>query len=414
MFSGSATSGLDSDRFSAEGAFGHNRQPQNETSDGWPRIGEAARQQDPNHQDNYGSSGFGSSSLLSGLERQRTNTNPASALLSSQDPSRVTSPEGTSQSCKSPALLHLTTTNLSTVLSSRSPMQGINGTIGQERPSGEGIPQPPGLDTLSAVRQSHFQRSSPQSAAATQQTLLFGKDPMDVSTPTSQSQGPQSLTQMLSSMSERDRFSLPGLMAMKTGPSADARSITQGQDIHNLGLDLRQATPLHTTFMSPFAAQGSAPPRPLETDFTLPDCYNVHNVIPLDQRINGFSEETLLYIFYSMPRDIMQEMVAEELMGRKWRFHKTEKMWLTRDEQAPAPVELEPGVRESGTYLWWDYRSWRKIRKQYVLRYDDLDDHLQKSSGLAGAMGNGLAIGNGSFNAVPGLERMAAGIGRGF
>jgi hypothetical protein len=106
MFSGSATTGIDSDRFSAEGAFGHNRQSQNETSDGWPRIGEAARQQDSAHQDNYGSSGFGSSSLLSGLERQRTNTNPTAALLGSQDPSRVTSPEGTSQSCTYNAFSH--------------------------------------------------------------------------------------------------------------------------------------------------------------------------------------------------------------------------------------------------------------------------------------------------------------------
>lgn len=295
-------------------------------------------------------------------------------------------------------------------------MQGINGTIGQERPSGDSITQPPGLDTLSAVRQSHFQRSSPQSATAAQQSsVLFGQDTMDISTPTSQSQGPQSLAQLLSNMSDKDKFSLPGFMAMNRGPSADARSITSGQDIHTLGLDLRQSTPLHTTFMGPFAAAGAAPPRPLETDFTLPDCYNVQNVIPIDQRINGFSDETLMYIFYSMPRDIMQEMVAEELMGRKWRFHKVEKMWLTRDESAPAPMELESGVKEQGTYLWWDYKSWRKVRRPYVLRYEDLDDHLQRSGGLAGGAMNGLAgIGNGSFNAVPGLERMAAGIGRGF
>ena len=295
-------------------------------------------------------------------------------------------------------------------------MQGINGTIGQERPSGDSIPQPPGLDTLSAVRQSHFQRSSPQSATAAQQSAVpFGQDTMDIHTTSSQSQGPQSLAQLLSNMSEKDKYSIPGFMALNRGPSADARSITSGQDIHTLGLDLRQSTPLHTTFMGPFAAAGAAPPRPVETDFTLPDCYNVHNVIPIDQRINGFSDETLMYIFYSMPRDIMQEMVAEELMGRKWRFHKVEKMWLTRDEQAPAPVEIESGVKEQGTYLWWDYKSWRKVRRAYVLRYEDLDDHLQRSGGLSGGALNGLGgIGNGSFNAVPSLERIAAGIGRGF
>lgn len=101
---------------------------------------------------------------------------------------------------------------------------------------------------------------------------------------------------------------------------------------------------------------------PLEQDFSLPSCYNVANIQPLSSRIPGFSDETLFYIFYSMPRDIMQELVAEELMGRKWRYHKLERCWLTRDETYPGPVDVERGVSERGVYLLWDHTSWKKIR----------------------------------------------------
>lgn len=101
---------------------------------------------------------------------------------------------------------------------------------------------------------------------------------------------------------------------------------------------------------------------PLEQDFAIPSCYNVANVQPLQSRIPSFSDETLFYIFYSMPRDVLQELVAEELMGRKWRYHKVERCWLTRDENYPGPVDVERGVSERGVYLWWDPASWKKIR----------------------------------------------------
>jgi CCR4-NOT transcription complex subunit 2 len=100
----------------------------------------------------------------------------------------------------------------------------------------------------------------------------------------------------------------------------------------------------------------------MQQDFTLPTCYTVANVQPLRTRIPSFSDETLFYIFYSMPRDIMQELVAEELMGRKWRYHKVERAWLTRDESYASPVEVERGVSERGVYLWWDTNAWKKVR----------------------------------------------------
>ncbi|KAF3482927.1 NOT2 family protein [Arthroderma uncinatum] len=132
--------------------------------------------------------------------------------------------------------------------------------------------------------------------------------------------------------------------------------------------------PLHQTFASPFISSNVSVP--LRPDFTLPGCYNVANVQPLQSRIPSFSDETLFYIFYSMPRDIMQELVAEELMGRKWRYHKVERAWLTRDDAYPSPVEVERGISERGVYLWWDTNTWKKVRREFILRYADLDNRL--------------------------------------
>lgn len=165
--------------------------------------------------------------------------------------------------------------------------------------------------------------------------------------------------------------------------------------------------PLHTSFASPFVA--SMPSLPMEQDFSLPACYSVANVQPLQSRIPSFSDESLFYIFYSMPRDIMQELAAEELMSRKWRYHKIERCWLTRDETYPGPVDVERNVSERGVYLLWDPTNWKKIRvcffrlprpfnclslnvmgavliqlqREFILRYEDLDNRLDPNRGVA-------------------------------
>jgi CCR4-NOT transcription complex subunit 2 len=180
-----------------------------------------------------------------------------------------------------------------------------------------------------------------------------------------------------------------------------------GQDLSALDTRINSSEPMYQSWTTPFTPN-APPPRPLESDYTLPDCYNVANVTPLRERISGFTEETLFYIFYSMPRDLMQVLVAEELIGRRWRYHKGEKQWLTRDESHELPREVDPGVSEIGYYLWWDEKQWKKIRKQHLLRYEDLENdgdnglmqHAAMSSmamaRTAGGMGLGAGMGSAS------------------
>jgi len=55
------------------------------------------------------------------------------------------------------------------------------------------------------------------------------------------------------------------------------------------------------------------PPRPPVPRFRLPDCYVVKNVQPIEAKIQSFNEETLMWIFYSCPQDVKQQMAAVEL-----------------------------------------------------------------------------------------------------
>lgn len=265
------------------------------------------------------------------------------------------------------------------------------------------------------VRPSDYTRPSPQISQG-----LTGLSPQNTfsgtanaASPSTAEQQEQSLQQILDGMSPQDRWGLAGLNAAFQGPDDFRRSLAVGQDLTDLGLRIDDPEPFLKTWTGPFASPDAAPPRPLNDDFSIPSCYSVQNVVPLRGRITCFSDETLFYIFYTQVKDIMQELVAEELMGRKWRFHIPMGMWMTRDENAQPPVEVEPGISESGTYWWWDFKAWQKVRKQFILKYSDLDDHLQRGTGV-GSVGGGALNSRTGFNAVPDLERMAAGMGRGF
>jgi CCR4-NOT transcription complex subunit 2 len=69
---------------------------------------------------------------------------------------------------------------------------------------------------------------------------------------------------------------------------------------------------LYATFTSPWADNNQAVGL-IEPEYHLPSCYNVQPPPPAQSKIGSFSDETLFYIFYSMPRDILQEAAAQEL-----------------------------------------------------------------------------------------------------
>ena len=175
-------------------------------------------------------------------------------------------------------------------------------------------------------------------------------------------------------MTEKDKFGMKGYVAEQDSASPAARTLMRGVDLPTLGINMGSQEPLLQTYPGPWASPNAAPLRPLDSEYTIPDCYTVKKIAPLSSRITGFVDETLFFIFYTMPRDFIQMQVATELVARKWRYHMREKQWLTRDDGSPNPVLLEDKVSEQGYYIWWDTKVWKKVRRVYTLRYEDLED----------------------------------------
>ena len=129
---------------------------------------------------------------------------------------------------------------------------------------------------------------------------------------------------------------------------------------------------LNSTFVSPFSENNVRDASNLEPEFTLPACYNVQPPPPAFTKVAEFHDETLFYIFYTHAKDMMQQVASIELFNRNWRYHKELGMWLTK-ESGSEPVQKTP-MLERGSYIFFDPKSWEKIKREFVLVYDQLED----------------------------------------
>ncbi|KII91068.1 hypothetical protein PLICRDRAFT_80682, partial [Plicaturopsis crispa FD-325 SS-3] len=173
-------------------------------------------------------------------------------------------------------------------------------------------------------------------------------------------------------MSAADRWGLLGLLAMiKSAPSdVDGGLSGVGTDLGTMGLDMGHSGNLYSTFITPWADQSAA--HIVEPDFHLPACYNVQPPPPGPNKAAAFSDETLFFMFYSNPRDALQEVAAQELWNRNWRFHKELRMWITKETGTSPSNKVTGG--ESGTYTFWDPENWQKERKEMQVHYVDLEE----------------------------------------
>ncbi|KAL8682495.1 MAG: hypothetical protein Q9186_001442 [Xanthomendoza sp. 1 TL-2023] len=184
-------------------------------------------------------------------------------------------------------------------------------------------------------------------------------------------------------MAPIDKWGLAGLLAKVRSEDPDTAALAIGQDLTQLGMDLNSPEPLHHTWPGPF---GPPSPIPFQPSYTLPDCYTVDNVALPRHKLPGFADETLIWIFYFQPRDVMQEFAATELVNRNWRYHKEMQMWLTKDTSMGVgePVVTDGGKAERGSYVFFNMRTWQRARTEFELRYEDLDGHIQGGGGGGG------------------------------
>lgn len=171
-----------------------------------------------------------------------------------------------------------------------------------------------------------------------------------------------------------DQFGIVGLLtfikAAETDPNLVA--LAPGMDLTTLGLNLNSPENLYSTFQSPWV---DLPCRPQDIDFHVPAEY-LTNVFIKEKlapiKLNRYGEDLLFFLFYMNGGDVLQIAAAAELYNRDWRYHKEERVWITR---APGvePI-MKTNAFERGTYYFFDAQNWRKVPKEFHLEYDKLEE----------------------------------------
>jgi hypothetical protein len=78
-------------------------------------------------------------------------------------------------------------------------------------------------------------------------------------------------------------------------------------------------------------------------------CYYMQPPALKTGHLSKFQLETLFYIFYALPKDVLQAYAAQELYSREWKFHVELKLWFKRASPA-----------EGGQFVYFDINSWER------------------------------------------------------
>uniref|UniRef100_A0A8C9X518 CCR4-NOT transcription complex, subunit 2 n=1 Tax=Sander lucioperca TaxID=283035 RepID=A0A8C9X518_SANLU len=171
-----------------------------------------------------------------------------------------------------------------------------------------------------------------------------------------------------------DQFGMIGLLTFIRAAETDPGMVhlALGSDLTTLGLNLNSPENLYPKFASPWA---SSPCRPQDIDFHVPSEYltNIHIRDKLAAiKLARYGEDLLFYLYYMNGGDLLQLLAAVELFNRDWRYHKEERVWITR---APGmEPTLKTNAYERGTYYFFDCLNWRKVAKEFHLEYDKLEE----------------------------------------
>ncbi|XP_071805764.1 CCR4-NOT transcription complex subunit 2-like isoform X1 [Asterias amurensis] len=178
-----------------------------------------------------------------------------------------------------------------------------------------------------------------------------------------------------------DPFGIVGLLTFIRAAETDPNlvQLALGSDLTTLGLNLNSPENLYGTFQSPWA---ESPSRPQDIDFHVPQEYitNMHirdKLAPI--KLSRYGEDLLFYLYYTHGGDVLQLAAAAELYNRDWRYHKEERVWITRGPMMEPQVKTN--LYERGLYYFFDCLRWTKVPKEFHLDYDKLEErpHLPAS-----------------------------------
>lgn len=161
-----------------------------------------------------------------------------------------------------------------------------------------------------------------------------------------------------------------GMLGLQGVLQNDTNTLTnRGYDLNTLGLNLASTEPLYPTFANPWADG----PSKVQPEFRIPQCYYVNPPHLKFAMFQKFQLDSLFYIFYSMPRDVLQLAAAQELYNRDWRFHKELGVWMTRVPGVEPTMKTD--TFEQGSFFFFNPDRWNKERRDNVtLKYEQIEE----------------------------------------
>jgi CCR4-NOT transcription complex subunit 2 len=172
-------------------------------------------------------------------------------------------------------------------------------------------------------------------------------------------------------------YGLLGLLSVIRMTDADRNALALGTDLTMLGLNLNSNDNLYSNFSSPWTeAPASAEPHYQVSDqgvsrvtpmksylctyglqMQLPMCYYMQPPALKTGHLSKFELATLFYIFYSLPKDVLQAYAAQELYNRDWRYHAELKRWFKRATPQDGVATTNGSAPQ---YLYFDINSWER------------------------------------------------------
>lgn len=146
-------------------------------------------------------------------------------------------------------------------------------------------------------------------------------------------------------------------------------SVTFGTDLTALGLNLTASEKLYPSFAGPWSERTLSVH---EIDHPVPPEYLISSSIrdKLQVALKRHHEDTIFFLFYLYPNDLLQLAAANEIYSRDWRYHKELRAWLTR---APGTRVEKTGTCERGTYFVFNHIQWKRMTKELTIDYSKLE-----------------------------------------
>jgi hypothetical protein len=148
-------------------------------------------------------------------------------------------------------------------------------------------------------------------------------------------------------------YGLLGLLGVIRMTDDDRNTLALGSDLTMLGLNLGSTEQIYSTFSSPWSDNVATK----EPHYQLPVCYYMQPPALKTGHLSKFQLETLFYIFYALPKDVLQAYAAQELYSREWRYHGELKLWFKRASPSDGVSSSSSG---SPQYLYFDINSWER------------------------------------------------------